>query len=58
MKTSNDWYSLVEEFSVLQNLSKKICVFQLHFQFVQNLVQKLNPVHVTKIAMQEDDPCK
>ena len=45
----------------LKNLARKglkKSVFQFLFRFGQDIVQTINPVQLTKVAMQKDIPCK
>ena len=57
------WKHLIIDIRLLKNLLccnilVKKCVFQFHSSFVQNIVKKIHPVHVTKFDMQKDCPCK
>ena len=60
-KTSNNSYSLVKMFIVLQYIINKKCILKFHLAFPipsNYIVQTLNLAHITKFAMQKDSPCK
>ena len=46
-------YSLEKWLIASQQTSRKISVFHVNLRFVQNVIQTINPVHLTKFGMQE-----
>ena len=52
VKISNNSYSLIWELIELQHFIKKIYVLEFNSQFVQNIGQTINPVHITNFEKQ------
>ena len=56
------WKHLIIDIRLLKNVSccnistRKFVYFNFTPEFVQNIVKKINHVHVTKFAMQKDSP--
>ena len=52
VKVSNNSYSLIWELIELQHFIKIIYVLEFNSQFVQNIGQTINPVHITNFEKQ------